>query len=163
MRICLHKFANFAYLRFVLTFSIRICHHKQMRRQFQVHGTVHRCNNLNKIANQMYFVLKILKILFTLFRSTCFGHHCVHHQELFSCTCSLWSRVVLGSLVLGSLCPPEQLQHSRTGGHNEPSTTRDRLHMQSQRTKNHTGPETACAAEKLLMMDTMVSETCRAE
>ena len=30
----------------------------------------------------MYFVLKILKILFTLFRSTCFGHHCVHHQEL---------------------------------------------------------------------------------
>ena len=49
----------------------------------------------------MYFVLKILKILFTLFRSTCFGHHCVHHQELLSCTCSLWSRVVLGSL-----CPP---------------------------------------------------------
>ena len=36
-------------------------------------------------------------------------------------------------------------QHSRTGGHND------------------TGPETACAAEKLLMMDTMVSETCRAE
>jgi len=30
----------------------------------------------------MYFVLKILKILFTLFRSTCFGHPCVHHQEL---------------------------------------------------------------------------------
>ena len=29
----------------------------------------------------MYFVLKILKILFTLFRSTCFGHHCAHHQE----------------------------------------------------------------------------------
>ena len=40
-------------------------------------------------------------MLFTLFRSTCFGHHCVHHQELLSCTCSLWSRVVLGSL-----CPP---------------------------------------------------------
>ena len=33
----------------------------------------------------------------------------------------------------------------------------------TQRTKHHTGPETACAAEKLLMMDTMVSETCRAE
>jgi len=29
----------------------------------------------------MYFVLKSLKILFTLFSSTCFGHHCVHHQE----------------------------------------------------------------------------------
>ena len=49
----------------------------------------------------MHFVLKILKILFALFSSTCFGHHCVHHQELLSCTCSLWSRVVLGSL-----CPP---------------------------------------------------------
>ena len=56
---------------------------------------------LNKNANQMYFVLKILKILFTLFRSTCFRHHCAHHQELLSCTCSLWSRVVLGLL-----CPP---------------------------------------------------------
>jgi len=33
----------------------------------------------------------------------------------------------------------------------------------TQRTKHHTGPETACAAERLLMMDTMVSETCRAE
>ena len=49
----------------------------------------------------MYFVLKFLKIVFTLFRSTCFGHPCVHHQVLLSCTCSLWSRVVLGSL-----CPP---------------------------------------------------------
>ena len=45
---------------------------------FQVHVSVHRCNNLNKNSNQMYFVLKSLK-----------------------------------------------LQHSRTGGHNEPSTTRD--------------------------------------
>ena len=33
---------------------------------------------------------KILKILVTLFRSTCFGHPFVHHQELLSCTCSLW-------------------------------------------------------------------------
>src|SRR5215475_5448823 len=33
----------------------------------------------------------------------------------------------------------------------------------TQRTKHHTGRETACAAEKLLMMDTVVSETCRAE
>jgi len=78
----------------------------------------------------MYFVLKILKILFTLFLSPCIGHHCAHHQELLSCTCSLWSRVVLSSL-----CPPVllccKLQHSRTGGHNEPSTTRDqRLNFQ---------------------------------
>ena len=33
----------------------------------------------------------------------------------------------------------------------------------TQRTKYHTGPETACAAEKLLIIDTMVSETCGAE
>jgi len=87
----------------------------------------------------MYFVLKILKILFTLFRSTCFGHHCVHHQELLSCTCSLRSRVVLGSLcptvllccTIPHTTPHTTLQHSRTGGHNEPSTTLDqRLHVQ---------------------------------
>ena len=86
----------------------------------------------------MYFVLKILKNLFTLFLSTCFGHHCVHQQELLSCTCSLWSRVVLGSL-----CPPVLLCCNCS--------------------YNIQQPETACAAEKLLMMDTMVSETCRAE
>ena len=51
--------------------------------------------SLNKNPNQMYFVFKILKILFTLFRSTCFGHHCVHHQELLSCTCSLLSLSVI--------------------------------------------------------------------
>jgi len=50
---------------------------------------------LSKNANYMYFVLKILKILFTLFRCTCFGHHCVHHQELLSCTCSLWSLSII--------------------------------------------------------------------
>ena len=33
----------------------------------------------------------------------------------------------------------------------------------TQRTKHHKGPETACAAEKLLMMDAMMSETCSAE
>ena len=31
---------------------------------FQVHGSVHRCNNLNKNANLMYFVLKSLKFDF---------------------------------------------------------------------------------------------------
>ena len=66
--------------------------------RLQVHGSVHHYDNLNKNANRMHFVSKILKILFTSFRSTCFGHHRVHHQELLSCTCSLWSRVVLGSL-----------------------------------------------------------------
>jgi len=33
---------------------------------FQVHGSVHRCNNLNKNANQMYFVLKSLKFIYII-------------------------------------------------------------------------------------------------
>jgi len=33
----------------------------------------------------------------------------------------------------------------------------------TQQIKHHTGPENACAAEKFLMMGTMVSETCRTE
>ena len=133
----------------------------------------------------MYFVLKILKILFTLFRSTCFGHHCAHHQELLSCTCSLWSRVVLISL-----CPPVLLccnctvpiirSFSAAHAVSGPVWCLVRCVLQSccvvtasavttqqdwrtKRTKHHTGPETACAAEKLLMMSTVVSETCRAE
>ena len=96
----------------------------------------------------MYFVLKFLKFYLHYSRSTCFGHHCVHHQELLSCTCSLWSRVVLGSL-----CPPVLLYCNSVTTQQE---------WRTQRTKHHTGPETACAAEKLLMMDTVVSETCGA-
>ena len=34
--------------------------------KFQVHGSVHRCNNLNKNANQMYFVLKSLKFIYII-------------------------------------------------------------------------------------------------
>jgi hypothetical protein len=30
----------------------------------------------------MHISFKIIKFYFTLRRSTCFGHHCVHHQEL---------------------------------------------------------------------------------
>jgi hypothetical protein len=30
----------------------------------------------------MHISFKIIKFYFTLIRSTCFGHHCVHHQEL---------------------------------------------------------------------------------
>jgi len=30
-------------------------------KEFQVHGSVHRCSNLNRNANLMYFVLKSLK------------------------------------------------------------------------------------------------------
>jgi hypothetical protein len=30
----------------------------------------------------MHICFKIVKFYFTLRCSTCFGHHCVHHQEL---------------------------------------------------------------------------------
>ena len=53
----------------------------------------------------MYFVLKILNFfLFTLFCSTCFGHHCAHHQELLSCTCSLWSLSIIRIHVVYKIC-----------------------------------------------------------
>ena len=53
----------------------------------------------------MYFVLKILNFfLFTLFRSTCFGHHCVHHQELLSCTYSLWSLSIIRNTCSLQIC-----------------------------------------------------------
>jgi len=84
----------------------------------------------------MYFVLKILKILFTLFKLYMFwtplcpssGASQLHMQSLVPC----------GAWFVG-------------------------LEWRTQRTKHHTGPKTACAAEKLLMLDTVVSETCRAE
>ena len=44
-----------------LTFSYHIPECFKENCGFQVHGSVHRCNNLNKNANQMYFVLKSLK------------------------------------------------------------------------------------------------------
>ena len=34
--------------------------------KFQVHGSVHRCNNLNKNANQMYFVSKSFNFIYTI-------------------------------------------------------------------------------------------------
>ena len=119
---------------------------------------------LNKNAKYMYFVLKILKILFTLFRSTCFGHHCAHHQEeLLSCTCSLWSRVVLGSL-----CPPvllccnsSYIIRSFSAAHAVSGPVWCLVCWVLQSCCVVTAVTTA--AEKLLMMDTMVSETCRAE
>ena len=78
----------------------------------------HQRYNLNKTPTRCTLFLKILKILFALFRSTCFGHPCVHHKEVLSCTCSLWSRVVLGSL-----CPPVQQDWRTTN--QAPHGTRD--------------------------------------
>ena len=34
--------------------------------EFQVHGSVHRCSNSNKNANQMYFVLKSLNFIYII-------------------------------------------------------------------------------------------------
>jgi len=51
------------------------------------------------------FFLKVLNFfLFTLFRPTCFGHHCVHHQELLSCTCSLWSLSIIRNTCYLQIC-----------------------------------------------------------
>jgi hypothetical protein len=50
----------------------------------------------------MHINFKIIKFYFTLCRSTCFGHHCVHHQELL-----IAARAVSGHrVVLGQLFPP---------------------------------------------------------
>ena len=38
--------------------------HDMVLDKFQAHGSVHRYDNLNKNANQMYFVLKTLKIFY---------------------------------------------------------------------------------------------------
>jgi hypothetical protein len=50
----------------------------------------------------MHISFKIIKFYFTLCCSTCFGHHCVHHQELF-----IAAHAVCGHrVVLGRLFPP---------------------------------------------------------
>ena len=79
----------------------------------------------------MYFVLKILKIffiyiipLYMLRTPLCpsSGASQLYMQSLVPC--GAWFLVSSSPAVL-------QLQHSRTGGHNEPSTTQDqRLHVQ---------------------------------
>jgi hypothetical protein len=50
----------------------------------------------------MHISFKIIKFYFTLCCSTCFGHHCVHHQELL-----IAAHAVSGHrVVLGRLFPP---------------------------------------------------------
>jgi hypothetical protein len=75
----------------------------------------------------MNISFKIIKFYFTLCCSTCFGHHCVHHQELLSAAVTTeqgWRK--------------QPTQHHKV--------TRDCM----------------CSNQKLLIMDTMVPETCRA-
>ena len=93
----------------------------------------------------MYFVLKYLKFIyiipFYMFRTPLCpssGASQLHMQYLVPC--GAW-------FVVSS----------------SPRTVTTQQDWRTQRTKHHTGPETACAAEKLLMMDTVVFETCRAE
>jgi hypothetical protein len=50
----------------------------------------------------MQISFKIIKFYFTLCRLTCFGHHCVHHQELLIATHAVSGHRV----VLGRLFPP---------------------------------------------------------
>jgi hypothetical protein len=72
----------------------------------------------------MHISFKIIKFYFTLRCSTCFGHHCVYHQELPSTAHAasghrvMWFR--LRTVTRGCMC----------------------------------------SRGKLLMMDTVVSETC---
>jgi hypothetical protein len=55
----------------------------------------------------MHISFKIIKFYFTLYCSTCFGHHCVHHQELF-----IAAHAVSGHrVVLGRLFPPALARH----------------------------------------------------
>ena len=89
----------------------------------------------------MYFVLKSLK-LYLHYSALHISDTIVPIIRSFSA-----AHAISGPVWCLVRCPPVLL-HSKTGEH-EPSTTQ--------------GPKTSCAAKKLLMMDTMVPETCRAE
>ena len=57
---------NTSHVLLILPLKI-YCHYlENIKPSFQVHGSVHRCNNLNKNANQMYFVLKSLKFIYII-------------------------------------------------------------------------------------------------
>jgi hypothetical protein len=85
----------------------------------------------------MHICFNIIKIFYyTLCCSTCFGHHCVHHQEP--------STTAHAVLLL-------------------PTTVTTEQGWRTQPTQNHTVTRGCmCSGGRLLMMDTVVSETCRA-
>jgi hypothetical protein len=95
----------------------------------------------------MHISFKIIKFYFTLCCSTCFGHHCVHHQELL-----IAAHAVSGHrVVLGRLFPPALFCCYCC------------FRVRKQPTQHHTVTRNCmCSNKKLLMMDTMVSETRRA-
>ena len=83
----------------------------------------------------MYFVLKILKIFYLHYSSLHVSGTIVSIIRSFSAAHAVSGPVwCLVRCVLQSCCVTiltTVLQHSRTGGHNEPSTTRDeKLHVQ---------------------------------
>jgi hypothetical protein len=53
----------------------------------------------------MHISFKTIKFYFTLCCSTCFGHHCVHHQELLSAAhYSIISLMVHGTINVKFIC-----------------------------------------------------------
>jgi hypothetical protein len=82
-------------------------------------------------------------------RSTCFGHHYAHHQELKSYTdgCCLW---YMALWFTGRLTPTHNLQL-----HTRPTTCKPKRHV----------PQTAtvCITLELPMMGIIVPETCWAD
>jgi fatty acid desaturase len=88
----------------------------------------------------MHICFKIIKFYFTLRCSACFGHHCIHHQEP-----STTAHAASGYRVMFCwLRPPAQ------GWRTQP-------------TQHHTVTRGCrCSGGKLLMMDTVMSETCTA-
>jgi hypothetical protein len=80
----------------------------------------------------MHISFKIVKFYFTLRCSTCFGHHCVHHQELPSTAhAASGHRVVYVSVAPSS--PVLLLLNNRTGLEDATELTThgdQRLHVQ---------------------------------
>ena len=91
-------------------------------------------------CNRMVFIAKLVA------RSTCFGHHYAHHQELKSYTddCCLWYMA----------------QHSATWTHNQQLHTRPKT---CKRKRHVPQAATVCITLELLMIGIMVSETCWAD
>jgi len=87
-------------------------------------------------------------------RSTCFGHHYAHHQELkiYTDGCCLWY------LALWVMCPVcRMLQHPANRTHNpqlhtRPTTCKPKCQV--------TQAATICIDLELLMMGIMVPKTC---
>jgi len=94
----------------------------------------------------MYFVLKILKIFYLNYSALHVSDTIVPIIRSFSAAHAVSGPV--WCLVRCVLQSCYVVQHSRTG-----------LYM----FRTPCRPETACAAEELLMMDKMVSETCRVQ